>query len=116
MIFSRGKKNRPGSPDPIAFLERLASARVGEDYSDADRYRDFRRLFLETPRGRRVLWQIFEMGNLFAPVAVLPSDPYAAYHRDGARNLALNILAILNADPNAMTEQRDREVQDERNG
>jgi hypothetical protein len=113
MIFSRKRKHRIGNPDPIAFLERLGRARLGEDYSEADRYRDFRRVFLETSRGRRVLWQIFEMGNLFAPVAVLPSDPHAAYHRDGARNLALNILAILNADPGAIPDSGYGEAPDE---
>lgn len=112
MMFSR-KKTSLGSPDPVAFLERLGRSRVGENYTDIDRYRDFRRVFLDTPRGRRVLWQLFEMGNLFAPVAVLPADPYAAYHRDGARNLALNILAILNADPNAIPDNQYGEVEDE---
>jgi len=110
-----GRRRSPtGNPDPVAFLERLGRSRVGDDYTEADRFRDFRRLFLDTQRGRRVLWQIFEMGNLFAPIAVLPSDPYAAYHRDGARNLALNILAILNADPGAMPDLPQRESEDER--
>ena len=112
MIFS-AKKTPVGNPDPVAFLERLGRARVGDDYTDIDRYRDFRRVFLDTPRGRRVLWQLFEMGYLFAPVALLPADPYAAYHRDGARNLALNIMAILNADPNAIAENQLGEVEDE---
>jgi hypothetical protein len=112
MMFA-GKKPGVGNPDPVAFLERLGRSRVGESYTDIDRYRDFRRVFLESPSGRRVLWQLFEMGNLFAPVAVLPADPYAAYHRDGARNLALNILAILNADPNAIPDDEYGEVADE---
>lgn len=112
MIFS-GKKSPVGNPDPVAFLDRLGRSSVGDDYTDIDRYRDFRRVFLDSPRGRRVLWQLFEMGNLFAPVAVLPADPYEAYHRDGARNLALNIMAILNADPNAIPENRPGEAEDE---
>ena len=112
MIFSE-KKPPIGNPDPVAFLERLGRSRVGEDYGDIDRYRDFRRVFLDTPRGRRVLWQLVEMCHLFAPIAVLPADPYAAYHRDGARNLALNILAILNADPNAIPENETGEMADE---
>jgi hypothetical protein len=112
MIFS-GKNTSVGNPDPVAFLERLGQSRVGPNYTDIDRYRDFRRVFLDTPRGRRVLWQLLEMGNLFAPIAVLPADPYAAYHRDGARNLALNIMAILNADPNAIAENQHGETDDE---
>ena len=109
------RRDKPllGNPDPVAFLERLGRSRGGESYTDIDRYRDFRRVFLDTPGGRRVLWQLFEMANLFAPVAVLPADPYAAYHRDGARNLALNIMAILNADPNAIPENEYVEVADE---
>lgn len=112
MMFSR-EKSGVGSPDPVAFLERLGRSRVGQNYTDIDRYRDFRQVFLESPGGRRVLWQLFEMANLFAPVAVLPADPYAAYHRDGARNLALNILAILNADPNSIPDNHYGEVSDE---
>jgi len=111
MIF-RGKQPT-GNPDPIAFLERLARSQVGENYTDADRYRDFRRVFLDGPEGRRVLWQLFEMAHLFAPVVMLPGDPYEAYHRDGARNLALAIFAILNADPNAIADNQPGEVEDE---
>lgn len=112
MIFSE-KKTPVGNPDPVAFLERLSRSRTGDNYTEIDRYRDFRRVFLDTPQGQRVLWQLFEMGYLFAPVALLPADPYAAYHRDGARNMALNILAILNADPNAIAESQHGEVEDD---
>lgn len=111
MIFCG--KPPTGNPDPLAFLERLSRSQVGDKYTDVDRYRDYRRVFLDRPEGRRVLWQLFEMAHLFAPVAVLPGDPYEAYHRDGARNLALAIFAILNADPNAIAEIRAGEVEDE---
>lgn len=77
-----GRRRSPtGNPDPVAFLERLGRSRIGDDYTEADRYRDFRRLFLDTQRGRRVLWQIFEMGNLFAPIAVTPTPPTTATAR-----------------------------------
>lgn len=110
MIFCG--KPPTGNPDPLAFLERLSRSQVGDKYTDVDRYCDYRRVFLDRPEGRRVLWQLFEMAHLFAPVAVLPGDPYEAYHRDGARNLALAIFAILNADPNAIAENRAGEVED----
>lgn len=108
-----GRKQPTGNPDPLAFLERLSRSQVGDGYTDVDRYRDFRRVFLERPEGCRVLWQLFEMAHLFAPVAVLPGDPYEAYHRDGARNLALAIFAILNADPNAIADNQPGEVENE---
>lgn len=104
------RKSPTGNPDPIAFMERLSRSSVGDNYTDMDRYRDFRRVFLDNTRGQRVLTQILHMGNVFLPISS-PADPYETYYNEGARCLALNILAILNADPSAIPETH-QEVED----
>jgi len=87
-----------GRPDPEALFADLARAHTGVVYNDADRYRDFRQVFLATVQGRRVLYEIFTWANLFRTVFI-PGDPYATHYRDGERNIGLKILATLNAEP-----------------
>lgn len=99
MIFGRGRaRGKPGSPDPLAFFERLRRVQFGENYSDAERYRDFRRVFLGTPAGRRCLYQIFEWTHVFH-TSVVPGDPYMSHFQDGERAIGLQILSVLNAEP-----------------
>lgn len=86
------------TPDPVGFFEGLAPSRPASGYGPRERYRDFRAVFLESPAGRRVLWQIFDWARVFAP-ATVPGDPYATHFRDGERNLGLRVLAALNAEP-----------------
>ena len=89
-----------GSPDPMAFFERLRDVHFGERYTDADRYRDFRRVFLGTAEGRRCLYQIFDWAHVFHS-SVAPGDPYMTHFQDGERSIGLQILAVLNAEPAA---------------
>lgn len=90
--------SRRGRPDPEALFADLARAHSGMSYSAADRYRDFRQVFLATEQGRKVLYEIFTWANLFRTVFI-PGDPYATHYRDGERNIGLKILATLNAEP-----------------
>lgn len=87
-----------GRPDPEALFADLARAHTGVGYSDDERYRDFRQLFLGSDRGRKVLYEIFTWANMFRP-AFVPGDAYATHYRDGERNIGLKILAVLNAEP-----------------
>lgn len=98
--------SRRGRPDPEALFADLARAHAGIGYSDADRYRDFRQVFLATDQGRRVLYEIFSWANLFRAVFI-PGDPYATHYRDGERNIGLKILATLNAEPAPQPIQAD---------
>jgi len=90
-----------GSPDPERFLAELARAHPGKSrYADLDRYRDFRALFLETDRGKRVLYELLSWGHVFrasAPMAQF--DPHKTLFHDGERSVALKIMATLNAEP-----------------
>lgn len=98
------------SPDPEVFLDDLRAAQVGR-YTRMDRYRDFRAVFMATPQGRRVLWQILAWGRMYAPVAKT-GDPHMTYFRDGERNIGLRIMQAMNAEP---AERADRAISQEEN-
>ena len=87
-----------GRPDPEALFADLARAHSGRSYTDAERYRDFRTVFLAEPMGRKVLYEILTWAHMFRP-AFVPGDPFATHYRDGERNIGLKILAALNAEP-----------------
>lgn len=94
-------RRRRGRPDPDAFLADLRRAVVGRRYTDIDRYRDFRAVFMgasTAEQGRRVLWQMLEWCRMYRPVAV-QGDPHETYRRDGMRAIGLHVLMTLNAEP-----------------
>jgi hypothetical protein len=68
-----------------------------------ERRRDFRAVFLETPQGQAVLYEILSWAHVFRPVFA-PGDPYATHYRDGERNIGLKILAALHAEPTPQPE------------
>ena len=96
----KGRATR-GNPDPVAFFERLKDVHFADGYDDADRYRDFRNVFLGTAEGRRCLYQIFEWAHVFHS-SVVPGDPYMTHYQDGERSIGLQILSVLNAEPAAV--------------
>ena len=82
------------------YLEILADLSVPEDYDDVDRYNDFRKVFLETEPGRRVLKQILGWGSLLKVHPMRsPIDPYMTERLEGQRNLALKVFAIMLIEP-----------------
>ena len=82
------------------YLEILAELSVPEDYDAVDRYNDFRKVFLETEQGRRVLKQILGWGSLLKVHPVKsPIDPYLTERLEGQRNLSLKIFAIMLVEP-----------------
>ncbi len=97
-----------GNPDPGAFQRRLASA-FGIDprrYPPERLHKDFAAVFLRDQAGRRALYKILEWGHLYQTVFVA-GDPHGTAFRDGERNLALRVLAALNAEPQEQTDERD---------
>ena len=89
-----------GDPDPEAFLAELAASHPGKAYKPMDRYRDFRRLFLDSEQGRRVLYEILRWGNMFRPSAPMANfDPHETMFHDGERNVALRIMSTMHAEP-----------------
>ena len=95
------RRHRIGDPDPERFLAGLARAHPGKSrYTDVDRYRDFRALFLETERGRRVLYELLSWGHVFRASAPMANfDPHKTLFHDGERSIALKIMATMNAEP-----------------
>ncbi len=87
-----------GKPDPERFFAELAAAELGPRYTEMDRYRDFRRVFLGSAEGKRVLYQLFEWGHLFRS-SYVAGDAYATHLQEGERNIGLKVFAALNAEP-----------------
>jgi hypothetical protein len=84
-------------PDPEHFLAELAKAYSGQGYTKEDRASDFRRVFLASTEGKRVLYQIMGWSRLFGST-VVPGDPHMTYHREGSRDIGLRILSVLQSD------------------
>ncbi len=94
----RSRKSRapetPAVPDPEALFAGLARSRDGVPYGAEDRRRDFRRVFLETEAGKRVLHELFAWSHMFAS-AFVPGDAYATHWREGGRDIGLRLLSVL---------------------
>ena len=91
---------RPPAPDPDRFHDQLRDAfrRVKRDYSEDQRYADFRAVFVTggatEQQAKRVLWQIFNWGFMYGPL-----DPADLHKAEGSRWLCLCIQDILKAEP-----------------
>ncbi len=96
--------------DPHALFCALARARGAPPYTEQDRRRDFRRVFLASAAGKRVLHEIFASTHLFAATFV-PGDAFATHWREGGRDVGLRILTMLDTDapdgPGAEAEEAD---------
>lgn len=84
--------------DPYELLrEAVAAAEPGYKNS-RQMHDDFRALFFETPRGKRVFNQVLEMCGFFK-TAVVKGDPYATHVREGEKNIAAAIWATCLHEP-----------------
>ena len=89
--------------DWVADLPRLTN------YTANDQYRDFRKVFMGTDEGRRVLRKIMEEGAIFQQAALIsPIDPLKLAASAGRRHLALKIISIINDEPKAQPKQAVR--------
>ena len=86
-------------------LARLVPARITE-HSRLDRYRDFRKVFLGTDEGRRVLDFILWMAHVTRPHNGVGSAELL-HHAEGRRKLALEIAGITYVEPTDNVERRD---------
>lgn len=78
----------------------LTSIAAPTNYTAMDRYRDFRRVFMSSPEGQRVLWQILSWAHLLKPpVMGRPIDPYLTHVMAGESNLGLRLLKTINEEP-----------------
>lgn len=108
----RARRTRAAAPagDPHALIAALARARGTPPYTEQDRRRDFRQVFLASAAGKRVLHEIFASTHLFATTFV-PGDAFATHWREGRRDVGLRILTMLDTDapdgPGAQAEEAD---------
>lgn len=84
------------------FLSAFADLPQPGQYTAMDRYQDFRRVFLGSEEGKRVLRELLAWGHCFrpsVPAAAGPIDPYAVVRNEGERNIALRLLKVVNTEP-----------------
>jgi len=94
-------------PDP---LEVLANLPLVKNYTPADKYHDFRKVF-STPEGQRVFREILGWGHIFKPsLSGDPIDPLAMAVREGERNNSLRLLATYNNEPVQQANTQKREA------
>ena len=93
------------SDNPLEHLEELPSIK---NYTNNDRYHDFRKVFT-TDEGKRVLRYILERGGVFKePALVSPIDPCMLAAQRGRRQLALEIMAFTYNEPQEPPKQQKR--------
>ena len=80
------------------------------DYDERQMKRDFRFVFFQDVQGKRVLYQILYWAGLYS---IGPEDKDALNRREGARELAIRILAALNAELPAPQPMIQQESEDE---
>lgn len=79
----------------------LAASHPGKHaYTDMDRYRDFRAVFLTTDQGKRVLHEILGRGHVLH--AGLTFEPHRLFFQEGERNIALWIFGKARVEPKAL--------------
>lgn len=103
-------KNRRGNPDPVAFYEDLLKIWPGKSYRNSmDRFKDFHTVFMTTQQGRRVLAEIMTWGHLWDAIPSSgPIDEKAIMFKLGERNMALKLMATLNAEPPAKPDKQKK--------
>lgn len=89
----------PTAEEAAGFFDIMSKPQTG-NYTEMDRYRDFRALFLGTDQGRRVLYEILGWGHMFRPsFQGAPIDPNRVMIHEGERNMALKVLSTINKEP-----------------
>lgn len=86
------------APDPETLARQIAAAQGGGRYTEWDRYRDYRRVLLATPEGRRVLNDVLEACGVYRPSHVR-GDTHETARREGRREIGLMILHRMNFEP-----------------
>lgn len=91
---------RRDHPDQEAFLDILRASHPGKRYPKIDKYRDFRRLFLDTEEGRRVLYEILSFCGMYRSAAAEAKfDPNYTMFLNGRQDIAFRLLDLINNEP-----------------
>lgn len=97
-----------GRPNLDALLNELSPHHPGESYQAVDRYRDYRAVFLESNRGRRVLWDILIMCRLYK--SSMNQDSHVTAFNEGKREIGLRILGTMNAEPSELQQEATKDA------
>ncbi len=86
------------------YFDVLSSQYAGRKspYNKAQRYKDFREVFLSSEAGKRVYAELFRMAGFYS-VGIEPGQPvnsHAAMMALGKRSICNDILIVLSQDPN----------------
>jgi hypothetical protein len=90
-------------------IDEVTSLPSLKDYSEQDRYREFRRVFLDTDGGPRVLAEILSWGRLFKQsVVASPVDANLLLIREGQRNMTIALLNTIYNEPSQKPTKQKR--------
>jgi hypothetical protein len=95
-LFRRRAERAPAA-DAFATAVRLENRAPKEPYTSADRARDFRAVFRDTPAGCRVLAQVLARCRVLARSHV-PGDALETARREGMRDIGLWLLEMTGED------------------
>lgn len=90
-------------------LDQLSQLPRLQNYTAADIYQDYHRLFT-SDEGKRVLRHILERGGVFnEPKLISPVDSHMLAAQRGKRQMALEILALVYNEPKAKPNKQTKE-------
>lgn len=78
-------------------------------YTEKDRYNEFRKFFMGSEAGKRILVEILSWGKLFdTGISASPIDQIAMNIRAGEQNIARKLLHVVNNEPPEKLKQTTR--------
>ena len=87
-------------------LEQVQDLPIPEDYSQKDRYADFRQIFMGSDQGKRVYRQLLAWGGLFSTTITSGTiDPNKMMVSEGMRNFAIKLMAAVTIEPKEKPER-----------
>lgn len=90
-------------------LKELSALQRNSNYTPAEKYHDFRRLFMGSAEGQRVLHEIISWGRLMQPaVHSSPIDPYMTHIREGEANIVRRLMVTVFREPNVQPPAQKR--------
>jgi len=93
-------RRRLAPPDLDAFFADLAASHPGKRYTKTDRYRDFRHVFLQSERGKRVLFELLTWGHMYrSPAKIANFNTNETFFHDGEAHFAKMIMSTIHAEP-----------------
>lgn len=104
------KVTKPEGPNLTDLIGSLFFGTLGPNYTETDCYRDFRKVFLGSEEGKRVFFQIVQLGGILAKS--FDANPHVHAYNAGASDFAKDIVRRTYIEPPAKpTRQNVRKEQ-----